>query len=144
MFGILCDGLAKPQWKDDAKFKTNADRVAHRNELEAEIEAITQQRTTQEWLETFEGSGMPYAAINDIQGTLNHSHTKARDMVIEIDHEYCGPIKMVNTPVKWSETQPFVRIPPPILGQHTNEILGEHLGLSESDIAALKDQGVIS
>lgn len=118
--------------------------MAHRNELEAEIEAITQQRTTQEWLETFEGSGMPYAAINDIQGTLNHSHTKARDMVIEIDHEYCGPIKMVNTPVKYSETQPIVRTPPPVLGQHTNEVLGEHLGLSESDIAALKDQGVVS
>lgn len=144
MFGILCDGLDKPQWKDDANFKTNADRVAHRDELEAKIEAITQQRTTQEWLQTFEGKGMPYAAINDIQGTLNHSHTKARDMVIEIDHEYCGPIKMVNTPVKWSETQPIVRIPPPILGQHTNEILSEHLGLSESDVAALKDQGVVS
>ncbi|PNP46686.1 hypothetical protein TGAMA5MH_01637 [Trichoderma gamsii] len=144
LFGILCDGLDKPQWKDDANFKTNADRVAHRDELEAKIEAITQQRTTQEWLQTFEGKGMPYAAINDIQGTLNHSHTKARDMVIEIDHEYCGPIKMVNTPVKWSETQPIVRIPPPILGQHTNEILGEHLGLSESDVAALKDQGVVS
>ncbi|GJN73300.1 CAIB/BAIF family enzyme [Purpureocillium lilacinum] len=144
LFGILCDGFHKPEWKADAKFKTNADRVANRVELEAEIEAISQTKTTQEWLEVFEGSGMPYAAVNDVQDTLNHSHTLARNMVVEMEHEACGPIKMVNTPVKFSESQPSIRTVPPMLGQHTNEVLGEHLGMAESDIAALKAQGVIS
>ncbi|KAK5990761.1 Succinate--hydroxymethylglutarate CoA-transferase [Cladobotryum mycophilum] len=144
LFGILCEGLEQPHWKDDAKYRTNADRVANRKDLEARIEELTQQKTTQEWLEVFEGAGMPYAAVNDVQGTLNHSHTKARNMVIEVDHEFCGPIKMVNTPVKYSETQPTVRSPPPMLGQHTDEVLREHLGMDESDIAALKQQGVIS
>ncbi|KAL3962200.1 hypothetical protein ACCO45_003723 [Purpureocillium lilacinum] len=80
---------------------------------------------------------MPYAAVNDVQDTLNHSHTLARNMVVEMEHEACGPIKMVNTPVKFSESQPSIRT-------HTNEVLGEHLGMAESDIAALKAQGVIS
>ncbi|PNY27335.1 Uncharacterized protein TCAP_02737, partial [Tolypocladium capitatum] len=143
LFGVLCDGLGRPRWKDDAKFKTNADRVANRVELEAEIEAVSQQRTTREWLETFEGSGMPYAAVNDVQDTLNHEHTKARNMVVEMEHEACGPIRMVNTPVKFSESQPTIRSVPPMLGQHTDEVLSEHLGLSESDIAGLKKQGVV-
>ena len=127
----------------DPKFKTNADRVAHRDELEGMVEQTSKQRTTQEWLQVFEGSGMPYAAVNDVQATLNHEHTKARNMVVEMDHETCGPIKMVNTPVKFSESQPSIRTAPPTLGQHTNEILGEHLGMSDSTIAFLKDNGVV-
>lgn len=132
-----------PQWKGDAKYKTNADRVANRIELEDKIEALSQQKTTKEWLAVFEGTGMPYAAVNDVQDTLNLEHTKARNMVVEVDHGVCGPIKLVNSPVKFSETQPGVRTPPPTLGQHTNELLAEHLGMSEVDITALKDQGVI-
>ncbi|KAK2614094.1 hypothetical protein N8I77_000952 [Diaporthe amygdali] len=123
LFGILCDGLGKPEWKDDPKFKINSQRVANRDELEAEIEKISTQKTTQEWLDVFEGSGMPYAAVNDIQGTLSHEHTLARNMVIEVDHEDCGPIKLVNTPMKFSESKPGLRSPPPTLGQHTDEVL---------------------
>ncbi|KAM4059799.1 coA-transferase family III domain-containing protein [Hirsutella rhossiliensis] len=143
LFGVLCDGLGRPEWKDDAKFKTNADRVANRADLEAEIEALSQQKTTQEWLEVFEGSGMPYAAVNDVQDTLNHEHTRARNMVVEMEHQACGPIKMVNTPVKFSESQPTIRAVPPMLGQHTDELLSEHLGLGESEIARLRQDGVV-
>ncbi|KAM3555693.1 hypothetical protein ARSEF4850_005869 [Beauveria asiatica] len=143
LFGILAEGLGKPQWKDDAKYKTNADRVANRVELEDKIEALSQQKTTKEWLAVFEGKGMPYAAVNDVQDTLNLEHTRARNMVVEVEHGGCGPIKLVNSPVKFSETQPGVRTPPPMLGQHTNELLSEHLGLSEADITALKEQGVV-
>ncbi|KAJ2981726.1 hypothetical protein NQ176_g1848 [Zarea fungicola] len=143
LFGVLCDGLGMPQWKDDAKYRTNADRVANRVELEDKIEAIAQQKTTKEWLAIFEGRGMPYAAVNDVYDTLNLEHTQARNMVVEIEHEGCGPIKLVNSPVKFSETQPGVRTPPPTLGQHTDELLAEHLGMKNADIAALKEQGVI-
>lgn len=143
LFGILCEGLGQPSWAGDPKFKTNADRVAHRRELESMIEAVSQQRTTAEWLEIFDGKGMPYAAVNDVQSTLSHAHTQARNMVVEMDHDSCGPIKMVNHPVKYSETQPQVRTAPPTLGQHTDEVLMEHLGMDSAAIQALKDKGVV-
>ena len=143
LFGVLCDGLGQSQWKDDPRYKTNPDRVANRHDLEGKIEQLTKQRTTEEWLVTFEGKGLPYAAVNDIQGTLTHEHTIARDMVVEMEHESCGPIKMVNTPVKYSHSQPGARTAPPTLGQHTNEILGEQLGLSISEIETLREQGIV-
>lgn len=74
LFGVLCDRLGFPEWKTDVRFVTNSDRVKHRADIDGLIEDQTMQKTTQEWLEIFEGSGMPYAAVNDIQGTLNHDH----------------------------------------------------------------------
>lgn len=144
LFGILCDGLGKPEWKNDPKFKINSQRVANRDELESEIEKISTQKTTQEWLQVFEGSGMPYAAVNDVQGTLNHAHTKARNMVIEVDHGDCGSMKLVNTPMKFSESKPGFRSPPPTLGQHTDEVLREQLGLDDKEISSLREKGVVS
>lgn len=143
LFGILCDGLDRPEWKLDEKFKTNSDRVANRDELEKLIEDRTTERTTAEWLDTFEGRGMPYAAVNDVQTTLQHEHTKARNMVVDVEHEQCGSIKLVNSPIKMSETPPSVRSAPPTLGQHTNEVLEELLGMNEADIKSLKEKSVL-
>lgn len=74
LFGVLCDRLGFPEWKSDPRFIKNSDRVKHRESIDGMIEETTKTKTTQDWLEIFEGSGMPYAAVNDIQGTLNHSH----------------------------------------------------------------------
>lgn len=162
LFGVLCDRLGFPEWKTDARFVTNSDRVKHRADIDGLIEGQTKQKTTQEWLEIFEGSGMPYAAVNDIQGTLNHDHgnfsysafshsllisfsiVRARGMVTEIEHPECGPIKLVNTPIKYSQATPGVRTPPPTLGQHTDEILGTVLKFEDEEIASLKAEGVVS
>lgn len=143
LFGILCDGIGHPEWKEDPKFKINAQRVANRDELEAKIEEITKTKTTQEWLEIFEGKGLPYAAVNDVLATLTHEHTKARNMVVEVEHEQCGTMKLVNSPVKYSETKTTIRSPPPTLGQHTDEILKEHLGMTDGEIEGLKAKGVV-
>ena len=69
---------------------------------------------------------------------------RARDMVKEIDHPSCGSLKLVNTPVKWSESKPGIRLPPPMLGQHTNEILEDMLGMSKDTIDSLKADGVVA
>lgn len=105
---------------------------------------------------------MPYAAVNDIQGTLNHEHgtylcfltlrdklgadheVLARDMVREVEHLTCGPMKLVNTPVKYSYSEPSIRTPPPVLGQHTDEVLRDIVGVSDAEIQVLRQDGVIA
>jgi succinate--hydroxymethylglutarate CoA-transferase len=67
----------------------------------------------------------------------------ARGMVKEVDHPTCGPIKLINTPVKYSYSTPGIRTPPPTLGQHTDEVLRDNLGISEEDIRALRIDGVV-
>lgn len=68
----------------------------------------------------------------------------ARNMVTEIEHPTCGPMKMVNTPVKFSYSEPGIRSPPPLLGQHTDELLRELLGADESEIKQLRGNGVVA
>ncbi|KAF2191348.1 CoA-transferase family III [Zopfia rhizophila CBS 207.26] len=144
LYGILCSAIGKPEWITDERFKTNALRVKNRKILEELIESETRKKTTKEWLDILEGCGMPYAAINDIQTTLNHEHVLARDMVKEVEHPVCGPMKLVNTPVKYSDANPGIRMPPPTLGQHTDDILKNVLGMSEGDVESLRSEGVVA
>ncbi|KAF2458016.1 formyl-coenzyme A transferase [Lineolata rhizophorae] len=144
LYGVLCGRLGKPEWATDDRFVTNALRVKNRNLLEEMIERETRKRTTNEWLQILEGCGMPYAAINDIQGTLNHEHVHARNMVAEVDHPECGPMKLVNTPVKFSLAKPSIRSPPPTLGQHTEEVLRDILQMDQVVIDSLREEGVVA
>lgn len=86
---------------------------------------------------------MPYAAINDIQSTLSHEHVLARNMIQTVDHSACGEIKLIGSPVKYSEAQPGIRTPPPTLGEHTVQVL-EELGMSKKEIEALRVDGVVA
>ncbi|SMQ47320.1 unnamed protein product [Zymoseptoria tritici ST99CH_3D7] len=144
LFGVLCERLGKPEWAKDEKYKTNADRVARREALEELISEVTRTKTTKEWLEVMEGSGMPYAPINDVKTTLEDEHVTARNMVTSVDHPSCGPMKLVSPPVKFSETNPTIRSPPPTLGQHTDEILMEVLGMEKGEVEKLRGDGVVA
>ncbi|TVY52195.1 Succinate--hydroxymethylglutarate CoA-transferase, partial [Lachnellula suecica] len=127
LFGILCVGLGKAEWATDPRFVANAARVANREVLEKGIEDITRTKSTSEWEALFEGKGLPYARVNDLMDTVNHPHVQARGMIQEIEHPTCGTIKLINTPVKYSYSEPGIRTPPPTLGQHTDEVLREVL-----------------
>lgn len=144
LFGVICDKLGRPEWKSDDRFVTNDRRVLNRVELEDMIEKITTTKTTKQWLDVLEGSGMPYAAINDVKDTLDHEHVRARGMVSEVDHPTCGPMKLVSPPVKYSESATGIRSPPPTLGEHTDTVLTEVLGWKGEDVQRLKDQGVLA
>jgi len=144
LYSILCTKLQKSEWITDERFVTNDVRVKYRSTLVPMIAEKTKQKTTQEWLEIFEGSGMPYAPVNDIQTTLSHDHVLARDMIKIVEHDTCGPIKLVNTPVKYSEFTPGIRSSPPTLGQHTQEVLQGILGLNEAELNELKAAGVVA
>ncbi|KAL1971903.1 hypothetical protein VTN31DRAFT_1991 [Thermomyces dupontii] len=144
LFGILCEKLGQPSWAQDPRFATNNARVQNRSILEPLIEAETRKRTTQEWLQIFEGSGMPYAAVNDVMDTLNHEQAKARGMVQTIQHPVCGPLKVLSPPVKYSNAEPSIRSPPPLLGEHTDEVLQEVVGLSGERVRELREKGVVA
>lgn len=165
MFAILAKGLGRPEWAADDRFATNSARVKHRDVLEKWIEDVTSTKTTQEWLDIFDGTGLPYAKVNDLMDTTQHRHGKqslpstleaslsasclfvmvvrARNMIVEIDHPSCGPMELINSPVKYSRSQPTIRSAPPLLGQHTDEVLREELGLNDADIAFLRQGGVV-
>lgn len=81
LFGVLCNKIGKPEWPKDERFHTNSARVNNRETLETMIEAETKKRTTAEWLQVLDESGMPYAAVNDIQGTMNHEHGMHQTLV---------------------------------------------------------------
>ncbi|KAF4335861.1 alpha-methylacyl-coa racemase [Fusarium beomiforme] len=143
LFGVLCKCLGKEEWSSDERFSTNSSRVAHRDVLERLIEDETSSKLSKEWLDIFEGTGLAYAKINDIKDTLEHSHVMARDMIKEIQHPVCGPLKVLNSPVKYSRTQPSIRTPPPLLGEHTDEVLKDVLGLKDSEIKRLREDKAI-
>ncbi|KAI5785968.1 CoA-transferase family III domain-containing protein [Pyronema domesticum] len=143
LYGVLCQRIGEPQWAEDERFLTNELRVKNRKILIPMIAGITKTKTTQEWLDILENCGMPYAPINDIQQTLEHEHVLARDMIKTVHHPTVGPIRLINTPVKYSESTPGIRSPPPTLGQHTDEVLTSVLGMEEEEIRALKGEGVL-
>lgn len=74
LFGVMCTKLGHPEWAVDERFSTNGERVRNREVLEPMIESITRTKSTKEWLEVFDGSGLPYAAVNDVKDTLEHPH----------------------------------------------------------------------
>jgi formyl-CoA transferase/CoA:oxalate CoA-transferase len=126
----------------DPRFKTNADRLQHRRELHEALEAIFVTRPADHWLALFRPLGIPCGPINHLDETLNDPHILARGMVLSMEHPVAGEVKMLANPMHLSDTPVSYRLPPPTLGQHTEEVL-RSLGYDEEAIATLREKGVI-
>jgi succinate--hydroxymethylglutarate CoA-transferase len=142
-FAKLCNRMGLEHLLEDDKYKRNSDRVKHRKELIGILEDRLQQENSTFWLDKLTGAGFPFAPINNIEQTFEHPQLVARGLVHEIEHERAGKIKVVGPPVKFSEAETSIRLPPPLLGAHTDEILSEVLGYSKEQVSELKKDGSI-
>ena len=141
-FDRLCDVVGLPEVKNDQRFLTKASRVEYVQEINTIFGALFEQKPKEHWINLLEGFGIPCGPINNVQEIVESPQIQVREMIIEMDHPKAGKIKMAGSPIKSSLTPVSYRCPPPILGQHTEEILVS-LGYSRDDIDSFKTDGVI-
>lgn len=138
----FCSILGIEHLRDDPRFATNADRVENREVLMTIIEDIFKQKTTAEWLDIFQSEDYTSGPILSYKEILTHPEILKNDMVVDLEHKVCGPIKVTGIPTKLSKTPGRVSLPPPALGQHTDRILAS-LGFSPEEISTLKQDEVV-
>ncbi len=127
----------------DPRYATNAARVQNRTPLIQKLQDVFLTKTYEEWEALLLAQGIPMGAINTIDQVVKHPQVQARGMLVESDHPVAGKVQVVGVPVKLSETPGRVRDPAPLLGQHTDEVLREYLGMREADIVTLRQAGAI-
>jgi CoA:oxalate CoA-transferase len=143
LWRLFCPLMGRADMLDDPRYATNAARNQHRDTLIARLQEVFLTRTYEEWEELLQQHGIPVGAINSIDKVVEHPQVKARNMLVECEHPVAGKIKIVGVPVRLSETPGSVREPAPLLGQHTDQVLRDYLGMSQADIAALRQTGAI-
>jgi formyl-CoA transferase len=142
LFRRLCHVLEHPEWTEMPEFADNASRVLNRAALAERIERITSQKPCSHWLTILDANDVPCGPINDYGQAFASPQIIARDMVVEVDHPTLGHIRTLGSPMKMSATPPDVRRRSPLLGEHTDEVLGE-AGFGNQEIVALRQAGAI-
>jgi crotonobetainyl-CoA:carnitine CoA-transferase CaiB-like acyl-CoA transferase len=143
LWKVLCEALDAPEWATDPRFDSNAGRVQHRDELVRLIEERLQARGRDEWIRKLAAAGLPVGPINAVDEVFQYPQVLHRGMVQEIEHPTSGRIRLVGIPVKLTESPGAITLPPPLLGQHTAEVLGKLLGYTPDDIEDLRREGVV-
>lgn len=142
-WAVLCDVIGRPELKDDPRFATNGARVSNRPELVTVLNDVFAARDADEWLPDLREAGLPCGPINTVPDVFDHPQAQARDLALETEHPTAGPVRLTGFPYKLSQTPAEVRQPPPLLGQHTEEVLTELLDYTAAEVAGLREQGGI-
>jgi crotonobetainyl-CoA:carnitine CoA-transferase CaiB-like acyl-CoA transferase len=141
-FTRLCEVAGRPELAADPRFATNAGRVENRAALVPVLQALLAGRPTREWVVSLEGAGVPCGPINDLAEVFADPHVQSRGLRVEVPHPLAGSVPVVASPLRLSRT-PVRHGTPPLLGEHTDEVLRDLLGMGEAEIEALRRERVI-
>ena len=142
-YAKFCEIAGRPDFATDRRFATNAERVRNRAVLVPLLEAIVRERPAAFWAEKLEAAGVPCGPINSIAQALADPQAVARGIRIDLPHPTAGTVPLVGMPIRMSASSPSYERPPPLLGEHTDEVLREVAGLHADEIAALRLRGVL-
>lgn len=143
-FARFCALAGRPDVSEDERFATNPARVAHRADLVPIIAGIMASRTTAQWVEALEAEGVPCGPINLLDQVFADPQVRHRGLRESLPHPTAGSVDLVRCPIRYSTLRAGAETAPPLLGQHTTQVLGDLLGLAESRLQALHDAGVVS
>jgi crotonobetainyl-CoA:carnitine CoA-transferase CaiB-like acyl-CoA transferase len=143
LWRAFCPLLGLADMTEDPRYATNVARNANRATLITRLQDVFLTKSYEEWEAILLPAGIPMGAINTLDKVVEHPQVKARGMIVEQEHPVAGKVKMVGVPVRLSESPGSVRDPAPLLGQHTDEVLRDELGMSADEIATLRRAGVI-
>ncbi|MEN9889183.1 MAG: hypothetical protein RL559_1220 [Pseudomonadota bacterium] len=143
-FARFCAAAGQPDWARDPRYATNAARLAHRGELIARLRELTRTRSTSEWVALLESVAVPCGPINTIADVFADPQVQARGLQMQMDHPSAGPIPLVASPIRLSDTPVQYHQAPPVLGQHTREVMKDRLKMNEETLKTLFEQGVLA
>ena len=142
-FAACGEILGMAELADNELYKSNANRVIHREQLCTIIGTRLKSQSTRHWLGLFRAGGVPAGPINDLKAVFDDPWAKERQLVRYLEHPSAGPVPTISNPVHFSVTKVAYDRAPPTLGQHTDEVLSEDLGYSAEKIASLRADGAI-
>ncbi|WP_205854669.1 CaiB/BaiF CoA transferase family protein [Pseudomonas viridiflava] len=142
-FRKFAEVAGQSRWATDPRFLTNKLRVANRSELIPLIRQATVFKTTAQWVDELEAAGVPCGPVNDLAQVFADPQVLARGLAIELPHALGGRVAQVASPIRLSETPVEYQRAPPLLGEHTSQVLQELLGMSGDEVVALREAGVL-
>jgi len=143
-FRRFCELAGRPELADDERFQKNSDRVRNRNDLVSQVKEIMLQKSSAQWLEALNARGIPCGPINNIEQVFSDPQVQHRSMQLQLDHPAAGKVASVANPIRLSQTPVEYQQAPPLLGQHTDDVLSRLLALDAASIAQLRNDGIIA
>jgi len=143
LYRKFCEAAGCPELAADPRYATNAKRVENRAELNRVLQGVFARKTTREWVALLEAAGVPNGPINNVAQVFEEPQVKARGIRLKLDHPAAGALDSVASPMRFSGTPLAFERAPPLLGQHTDEVLRGLLGKSDAELAKLRADGVV-
>jgi formyl-CoA transferase len=139
----FCGAIGKVELAEDVRFAKNSDRVENRETLIGILSKIFLGRRRDQWIAVLNKARVPCAPVQTLDQVFSAPQVVQREMLVAVDHPTAGAVRMAGIPVKLSATPASIRLSPPLLGQHTEEVLSSWLGMPKKEIAELKRKGVV-